>query len=155
MNVTPRKESSRLDIVFALSGGVLLSAAQPPLFPAFLAFFCLVPLFAALRGKGYRSVFFLGYIWGFTSNLLSLYWIAMPTFAGMVGAVLILSLYNGVFALIFSFVERRSEALALAFSPILWTGLEFVRGYGVIGFPWMDLGYTQGQIGRASCRERV
>lgn len=144
MKKLPRKESNRLDIVFALSGGVLLSAAQPPLFPAFLAFFCLVPLFAALRGKGYRSVFFLGYIWGFTSNLLSLYWIAMPTFAGMVCAVLILSLYNAVFALIFSFVERRSEALALALSPIIWTGMEFIRGYGITGFPWMDLGYTQG-----------
>ena len=144
MSASPRKGASRLDVVFALSGGVLLSAAQPPLYPAFLAYFCLVPLFAALRGKRYWSSFSLGYVWGFVSNLLSLYWIAIPTFAGMVGAVLILSLYNGLFALLFSFFERRSEALALAVSPILWVGMEFVRSYGVLGFPWMDLGYSQG-----------
>ena len=133
------------DILFALVGGALLSASQPPLVTSFLAYFCLVPLFVALRNKTYRAAFGLGYIWGFVSNLMSLYWIALPTAGGMVAAVIILSLYNAGFALLYSFLERRREWLALAASPIFWTGMEFLRGYGRLGFPWMDLAYTQGQ----------
>ncbi len=133
-----------MDLLFAAAGGVLLSAAQPPLVTVFLAYFCLVPLLVALRNKSYRGAFLLAYLYAFVSNLLSLYWIALPTFAGMVGAVVILSLYNGLFGLVFSFIERRSFPLALASAPILWTAMEFIRGFGRIGFPWMDLGYTQG-----------
>ncbi len=132
------------DVVFAVAGGVLFSSSQPPFFTTFLAYFCVVPLLFVLRDKNYRSAFMLTYIWGFTSNLLSLYWIALPTVAGMIGAVLILSLYNGLFGVVFSFIERRNLPLALAAAPILWTGMEFLRGFGRIGFPWMDIGYTQG-----------
>ncbi|HHS50006.1 MAG TPA: apolipoprotein N-acyltransferase [candidate division Zixibacteria bacterium] len=140
-----REIATKRDIIFALSGGVLLSAAQPPLFSGFLSFFCLIPLFMALRRKCSFSAFALGYLWGFTSNLLSLYWIALPTFAGMVAAVIILSLYNALFALAYSFVERRSEPLALGLAPIFWVGMEFMRGYGQLGFPWMDLAYSLGR----------
>lgn len=140
----PRNLISRIDIVYAIIGGVFFSASQPPHYTAFLAWFCLVPLFIAMRGKSYRGAFLLGYIWGFSSNLISLYWIAIPTLPGMIAALLIASLYNGLFALGFSFMERRSYALALSASPILWVGMEFLRGYGQLGFPWMDLGYSQG-----------
>lgn len=132
------------DIVLAVAGGVLLSASQQPLQTPFLAFFCLIPLFIALRGKNYRSAFILAYLWGFVSNALSLYWIAIPTFGGMVAAIVILALYNALFGLAYSFFERRSQAIALAVSPILWTAMEFIRGYGRLGFPWLDLGYTMG-----------
>ncbi|MCK5833207.1 apolipoprotein N-acyltransferase [bacterium] len=144
MTKTTRTAAGWKDLILALSGGVLLSSAQPPLFPTFLSYFCLVPLFMVLHGKRYFSSFALGYLWGFTSNILSLYWIALPTFAGMVAAVTILSLYNALFALAYSFFERRNKALALAVSPILWVAMEFIRGYGRLGFPWMDLAYTQG-----------
>jgi len=62
----------------------------------------------------------------------------------MIGAVTLLSLYSALFALLYSFLERRSEALALAASPVLWVAMEFARGYGRLGFPWLDLAYTQG-----------
>jgi len=132
------------DIVFALSGGVLFSASQPPFITSFLAYFCLVPLLISLRDKSYRSAFLLGYLWGFISNLLSLYWIALPTFAGMLGAVFILSLYNALFGVIFVFIYRRNWIVALGLTPIIWTAIEYVRGYGQLGFSWMDIGYTQG-----------
>jgi apolipoprotein N-acyltransferase len=76
--------------------------------------------------------------------MISLYWIAIPTVGGMFGAVFILGLYNSLFALCFSFIERRNFAFALAASPIIWTAMEFARGFGRLGFPWLDMGYSQG-----------
>ncbi len=140
----PRTRISKNDILYAIIGGVFFSASQPPHYTSFLAWFCLVPLFISLKGKSCRGAFLLGYLWGFTSNLISLYWIAIPTLPGMIAAVVIASLYNGFFGLGFCFLERRSYTIALAASPILWTGMEFLRGYGQLGFPWMDLGYSQG-----------
>ncbi|HDR91304.1 MAG TPA: hypothetical protein ENN75_03540, partial [candidate division Zixibacteria bacterium] len=139
-----REPIRKQDVLYAIIGGVFFSASQPPHWTAFLAWFCLVPLFIALKGKSYRGSFMLGYLWGFTSNLISLYWIAIPTLPGMIAAIVIASLYNALFALGFTFLQRRGYHLALAGAPILWTGLEFLRGYGQLGFAWMDLGYSQG-----------
>jgi len=86
----------------------------------------------------------LGYLWGFASNIISLYWIALPTLPGMLAGIIFASLFNAIFALAFSFVERRSRTIALAAAPILWTGMEFMRSIGETGFPWMDLGYSMG-----------
>jgi len=139
-----REPIRKQDVVYAIIGGVFFSASQPPHWTAFLAWFCLVPLFLALKGKSYQGSFMLGFIWGFTSNLISLYWIAIPTLPGMIAAIIIATLYNALFALGFTFLQRRSYLIALAGAPILWTGMEFLRGYGQLGFAWMDLGYSQG-----------
>ncbi len=144
MKPSLRKPVSKRDLIYALAGGVLFSASQPPQQTAFLAYFCLVPLMLALEGKNYRGAFMFGYIWGFVSNLISLYWIALPTLAGMIAAVLFASLYSALFAVVFSFVERRSLRAALVLAPIFWVAMEYLRGFGQLGFPWMDLGYTQG-----------
>jgi apolipoprotein N-acyltransferase len=140
----PRESIGRKDIIYAIIGGVFFSASQPPHQTAFLAWFCLVPLFLAMSGKSYRGAFALGYLWGVTSNLISLYWIAVPTLPGMIAAIIIASLYTALFAMAFSFVERRNYTVALAVSPVIWVGMEFLRGFGQLGFPWMDLGYSQG-----------
>ncbi len=71
----------------------------------------------------------------------------MPPFAPtllLVGFSLVLGLYFGVFGFGVFLVRRAtgSTRLALAFAPILWTGLE-LAGARITSVPWDQLGYSQ------------
>jgi apolipoprotein N-acyltransferase len=56
---------------------------------------------------------------------------------------LFLSLYTGVFGLLFSRIMNHSSLPALLAAPVLWVVIEFGRAYLFTGFPWSSLGYSQ------------
>jgi len=130
-------------VLFTLISAILFSLSFPPFPTGFLAYFALVFLFFALENKGGWESFKLGYIWGLVTNVLLLYWITWATLPGVLGAILILSLYTAFLFLSYSWVQKAFKEKAVFFMPFLWVLMDYGRSLFEIGFPWLNLSYTQ------------
>lgn len=109
------------------------------------AWFALVPVLAAIWDAPARTVFRIGLSFGYATALLSLFWIVFlqipPSVKTlMIAGLLLLFAYFGVYSAA-AFVISRTTSWW--FLPLAWAGLEYVRGLGEIGFPWLTLGCTQ------------
>ncbi len=160
-----RKRPGREDVslrqgLFAgLASAILLFTAMPGYLEWWpLLFVALVPLLAVLLYLPPRRAALIGIVSGFCYHVLTLHWIVvvLGRYGGLpmvlsVGAMLLLAaymgLYTGLFCLLLSFLagrwwhrERSIAALVWA-APVLWIGLEYLRGILFTGFPWLDLGY--------------
>ncbi len=128
------------------------------IFPAFdfelLAWIAFIPLFVAIQQQDVKNTFWLGWISGVVSGLGTLYWvtITMVRYGGLpfwlsVLTLLILvaylALYMGVFTVLLQFLQRYTAIPLIVTAPVLWVGLEYLRSFFVIGFPWNSLGYSQ------------
>ncbi|MCJ7509212.1 MAG: apolipoprotein N-acyltransferase [candidate division Zixibacteria bacterium] len=138
------------NLKLVLLSAFLTSLSFPPLPLGFLAYFCLVPLILAWQDKTPKQAFGLGYLFGVISNLLLLYWIAWPIslgyyilFLAASAAILILSLYPAILALLYALIERRWKDKAVFALPFLWVSMEYLRSLGEVAFPWVNLAYTQ------------
>jgi apolipoprotein N-acyltransferase len=102
-----------------------------------------------------RRAFFIAYLCGFLWYMGNCYWVRdtmlrygdMPPLAPtllLAGFSLVLGLYFGLFGLGVALVRQAtgSTRLALAFAPILWTGLELAAAR-ITSVPWDQLGYSQ------------
>jgi apolipoprotein N-acyltransferase len=132
--------------IFALISALLFCLTFPPLPLGFLAYFSLVFLIFACENQKDWDVFKLGYIWGLITNSLLLFWIAYAApiaIPGTIGAILVLSLYPALLLLLFNQIQKKLKEKAIFFLPFLWVGMEYLRSLGEIGFPWLNLAYTQ------------
>ncbi len=144
-----------LELPFPLAGPL-------PLWRSVFAWFALVPLLWALlsvphssRTHPLRRAFFISYLCGVLWYVGNCYWIRdtmmrygdMPPLAPellTLGFSLVLGLYFGLFGLGVLLVRRAtgSTRIALAFAPILWTGLDLAAAR-ITSVPWDQLGYSQ------------
>ncbi len=72
-----------------------------------------------------------------------MYWIALVTPPGMIGAVFYIAFYYAIVLLIFSKLYNFKKIYGLVTLPFLWVGMEYLRNLSEFAFPWSDLGYTQ------------
>jgi len=140
--------------LMAVLSGLLLAAAFPPADLGWLAFVALVPLIRAVRGGGPRRAARLGFVSGAVFFPALLYWLVgvmtryggLPAWAGAGFLFLLaayLALYVAAFAALVAAVAGRCGARGLLVAPVVWVGLEFLRGRLLTGFPWGLVGYTQ------------
>jgi apolipoprotein N-acyltransferase len=145
---------SKKDLILALSSGLLLVLAFPPLNVYPVAFIALVPLLLSLQGKDLKAAFYLGMMSGFIYFLGTVYFVShsmhvygyvpvVITLFAVVVLCMYLALYVGVFSLLFRYLRDKSQMPASIIAPLLWVSLEFLRTYALTGFPWSVLGYTQ------------
>lgn len=138
----------------ALISGILLVLCFPTMDLFLVAWFALVPLLLLLYDKGPRDAFKTGMVFGVPYFFGTLYWIyhsinhygglSLPaSIAIVVLLCLYLSIYTGIFALLFSVAIKRTKLPALLIAPVFWTVLEFLRSYIFTGFPWSSIGYSQ------------
>ena len=145
--------------LLGLASAFLLFAAMPGYLGWWpLLFFSLIPLLAVALYCPARLAFQAGFLSGFVYHILTLHWIVLvlgrygglPTPVGF-GAMLLLSaymgLYTGLFCVLLSFLsgrwQRRERSIASLIwtAPVLWIGLEYLRGMLFTGLPWLDIGY--------------
>ncbi|OGC86492.1 MAG: apolipoprotein N-acyltransferase [candidate division Zixibacteria bacterium RBG_16_48_11] len=137
------------EFALILFSSFLFAFAFPPSPFSFLGYLALVPLLFLLEGISARKAFWFCYIFGVITNVLLLYWIIWQTFygeyfvlPGSIAAFLILAVYPAGWGWLLAHLRLKwNKAVILA--PFLWVGMEYLRGMGQIGFPWLDLGYTQ------------
>jgi apolipoprotein N-acyltransferase len=134
---------TKRDFYLTLLSALLLSLSFPPSPLGFVAYFSLIPLLIALKGKEISSAFKIGYLFGLISNSILLFWIGWATIPGAIAAVVLLCLYTAFLCWFYALVQRRWGDGALFFFPFLWVAMEYVRSLTEISFPWLNLSYTQ------------
>ena len=123
----------------------LMAISQHPIGYGFLAFFSIIPIIPFLHKlKSYRSALWNGFLWGFTYNFLTVFWIAtnigttqIIAFITMILSVLILSLTPMIIFFLWCALNRRK--INLLFLSFVWPSVELMRSYGSLGFPWVSI----------------
>ena len=155
----PRADGDGWPLLCGLCTACLLALAMPGRIGWWpLLFVALSPLLlAALYARPGRSAL-AGFLGGLLYHLALLYWIlivlgrygGLPLWISLPGLLLLatyMASYWAVFSFLLSFLagrswhRERSVAPLVWYAPILWVGLEYLRGVLLTGFPWMDLGY--------------
>lgn len=133
----------RTNIILCLLTAAALTLAFPPFRWGFLAYLALVPFFFLLRGKSFAETFRWSYLCGLLASIGTVYWINWVTLPGGIAAIVVLPLYFCIYGLLHHVVHRQLGEVASVAIPFLWTGVEFLRSLGEVGFPWTLLAYTQ------------
>lgn len=149
MNIPDETKAPRFGIAMwgcALSG-LLLWAAFPPLGLWPLAWlapigWCLVIATEDLGSRPYRFI----YATSFLHWLAVIQWIRLPHWSAHFGW-LVLSAYLAIYVTAFVGLARhavhRCRVPLWVACPVVWTGLELIRGYLLTGFSMALLGHTQ------------
>ncbi len=134
----------RKKMLLSLTTAVLLSLSFPPLKLGFLAYLALIPFFLLLEEINFKEAIRWGYLTGLFANIGTLYWISWVTVPGALAAILYLPVYFILYAVLHTYLQKKlAKRYLLVTIPFLWTGMEFLRSLGVLGFPWNSLAYTQ------------
>ncbi len=131
----------------AVLSGLLAAAAFPPVGWWPLALAAWVPMFAALRGAGFRAGFYLGLLQGMVFYGTALSWLWNLFEHSSVGLWGILALYGAVAGGCIGAGSKRVPAAGWlpVHAAAVWAALEFFRAeWFWLRFPWMTAGLALG-----------
>jgi len=135
---------NRTPILLA-AAALLMSLSFHPLQLHFLAWFGLVPLLFATENTRPGQSFLSGIVFGFLFSMFTLFWIVFLQIETnikllIIFGLVVLFLYVGLYFGIAILAARKIGTWSLPFAIV---GLEYIRGIGELGFPWLSFGYTQ------------
>tara|TARA_B100000941_G_scaffold290915_1_gene275933 strand:- start:681 stop:2177 length:1497 start_codon:yes stop_codon:yes gene_type:complete len=137
--------------ISVLFSAVLVGLSQHYSYLGFFSWFGLVPLLGIIfKENNFFNLIKYSLIWGLVYHLIVVFWLAnnigttpFIAFLIMVITVLILSLNTVLIVLIWNPIRRFIPNLSFIFFPIIWVTVEFIRSYGLLGFPWVSLANSQ------------
>ncbi|SCB74151.1 apolipoprotein N-acyltransferase [Gilliamella bombicola] len=123
-----------------------------------LAFVSFTGLLWLIADKSKKQAMLLGLSWGVGYFSAGIHWVyisikqygELPPFVAVIILGLLI-LYLSLYPMLFAFLLRMANRFAPQFSfkqlvlvaPIFWQITEFLRGYILTGFAWLQLGYSQ------------
>ncbi len=147
-------KNTKIRYLSLLLSGVALGLSFPKagLWP--LAWVSIVPLLVFLWNTKKTDAFKGGIFYGLAYFTTTLYWIEhsirvyghLPVYLSipiLLLLCLVLSLYVGLFSLLFNNLYKTTRFPALLLAPVLWVSLDLLRTYLFTGFPWASIGYSQ------------
>nr|VFK28214.1 MAG: apolipoprotein N-acyltransferase [Candidatus Kentron sp. MB]VFK32375.1 MAG: apolipoprotein N-acyltransferase [Candidatus Kentron sp. MB]VFK75858.1 MAG: apolipoprotein N-acyltransferase [Candidatus Kentron sp. MB] len=148
----------------ALGAGLLMPFAFAPFGVYGLTIVALALLFGSVAGVGPGRALWRGWLFGVAMFGVGVFWIhesfqfasvALPLALLLTGGLIgVLALYPGLFGVLAAWLWRRwvSDSRwpsvvwrgggALLVLPAVWVVLEWVRGWLLSGFPWLQVGYA-------------
>lgn len=141
--------------VAAVAAGALLATAFPPLGWWPVAFFSPAVLFLLWLDVSPARAAARGAMFSFGLFAFGVWWlyVALANFGGMPPALAVIALvlffaYLAIFLAAAGYLQARVFGRSgawkfLAALPALWVLAEWLRGWLLTGFPWLQLGYTQ------------
>jgi apolipoprotein N-acyltransferase len=139
-----------LRLFLPLASALLLILAFPPFEAAYLAWFGLAPLLAAVRLSRPAAAWALAYAGGIGFFMGVFSWInVIPgfTLTDYIVLGLYLGSYWGWFGLFLIVLTRRGGWPPVLAAPVLWVSLEYLRSHaGFLALPWALLGQSQYQV---------
>src|SRR5579884_3096199 len=149
-----RRAQTLVRIALSAAAGAALALAFPKFDLNLLAWVAFIPLLYAVEGQTLRAVFAYGWVSGLACYVVSLYWITitlhtfanLPVVIAMLPMLLlsaILAIYTGAALWASAFCATRTPVPMVVTLPVIWTGIEWLRSFFPIGFPWSYVGYAQ------------
>lgn len=123
-----------------------------------IAFVSFAGLLWLVADKTKKQAMLVGFSWGVGYFLAGVHWVyisikqygEVPTSVAIIILGLLVS-YLALYPMLFAwllracdrFATKRSMKQLVLLAPILWQVTEFLRGYILTGFAWLELGYSQ------------
>lgn len=142
--------SKTREYIFAISCGLLLALAFPPLYFSFLAFIAFVPLLFVLMNRS-KLPFLMLYATFFLYHAATNWWISSwqaetdpyLMVSGIAVAFVHPFLFLIPFIAFFYIKQKIGIGKALWFFPFLWVAFEWLHSLGDLAYPWLALAYSQ------------
>jgi apolipoprotein N-acyltransferase len=147
----PRFRFASLTLLLGIAGSLLLFAAFPPLNLPWLAWVAPVPWLWLVRlpqlpgRRPYLALWLAG----------TVHWLAMlqgirlahpALYAGWIALAAYLGAYLPVFVGLTRVAVQRLKVSLIVAAPVVWVGLELLRGYLITGFSMGQLAHTQAEL---------
>ncbi|MCX7825511.1 MAG: apolipoprotein N-acyltransferase [Verrucomicrobiae bacterium] len=149
LHAIARPDLSLPRLLAALSGALLIVAYPKPDLSA-VAWFAVIPLFLAARGRGARDGFWLGWLAGLVFFVGTFYWLWHVTIPGWILLAMYLAVYPGLWGAAVAAATRRFDSggvganfALMILLPAAWVLQEWLRAHVISGFPWNMLGASQ------------
>jgi apolipoprotein N-acyltransferase len=141
-------------MLLVIAASILFALALPnELFlfgNALLGLIALVPLYIALRrASSWRIASRLGALFGFVSTVLSNFWLMFfedYSIWTIGGTAVGYTAYNYLLGGFLWLVLRSNRSLRVPLFALMWTGYEYLKSVGFLGYPWGLSGYPFNSI---------